>query len=66
MCSASDDILLVSSNAQQQVYQVSVAKDGVGLVGSVSELQGLRSNFEIGGAPLVSQYWGGAQDTFSY
>ena len=30
--------------------------------------QGPRSNFEIGGgAPLVTQYWGGgAQDTFSY
>ena len=38
MCSASDDVLLVSSNAQRQIYQVSVAKDGVGLVGSVSEL----------------------------
>ena len=38
MCSASDDILLVSSNAQRQIYQVLVAKDGVGLVGSVSEL----------------------------
>ena len=38
MCSASDDILLVSSNAQRQIYLVSVAKDGVGLVGSVSEL----------------------------
>ena len=30
-------------------------------------LQGPRSNFEMGGeAPLVTQYWGGAQDTFSY
>ena len=38
MCSASDDILLVSSNAQRQIYQVLVAKDGIGLVGSVSEL----------------------------
>ena len=38
MCSVSDDILLVSSNAQRQIYQVSVAKDDVGLVGSVSEL----------------------------
>ena len=32
--------------------------------------QGPRSNFEIGGEPLVTQYWGeggaGAQDTFSY
>ena len=45
-----------------------------------SETQGPRSTFEIGGgrgvggggrgvgvgAPLVTQYWGGAQDTFSY
>ena len=30
---------------------------------------GMRSNFGIGGAPLVTQYWGGgggAQDTFSH
>ena len=38
MCSASDDILLVSSNVQRQIYLVSVAKDGIGLVVSVSEL----------------------------
>ena len=30
-------------------------------------IQGPRSNFEIGGgAPLVTQYWGRAQNTFSY
>ena len=28
----------------------------------MTEGQGPRSNFEIGGAPLVTQYWGGGGD----
>ena len=28
-------------------------------------VQGPRSNFEIGGAPLVTQYWGGTRHFFS-
>ena len=38
ICSASDEVLLASCNTQQQIYQISVEKDGVGLTGSVTEL----------------------------
>ena len=38
VCSASDEILLMSSNMEQKVYQVLIQKDGAGLVGSVTQL----------------------------
>ena len=38
VCSASDEILLVSSNVERKVYQVLIEKDGVGPVGSVTKL----------------------------
>ena len=37
-CSASDEVLLASCNTQQEIYQISVEKDCVGLTGSVTEL----------------------------
>ena len=38
VCSASDEILLMSSNVERKVYQVLIQKDGIGLVGSVTQL----------------------------
>ena len=38
VCSASDEILLVSSNVKRKIYQVLVEKDGIGLVGSITQL----------------------------
>ena len=38
VCSASDEILLGSSNMEWKVYQALIEKDGVGLVGSVTQL----------------------------
>ena len=38
VCSASDEILFVSSSAEQKIYQILIQKDGVGLVGSVTQL----------------------------
>jgi hypothetical protein len=37
LCSVSDEILFVGSNVDQKVYQVLIEKDGVGLVGSVTQ-----------------------------
>ncbi|CAB3998543.1 Hypothetical predicted protein [Paramuricea clavata] len=37
LSSASDEILIVGSNVDQKVYQVLIEKDGVGLVGSVTQ-----------------------------
>ena len=38
ICSASDEVLLANCNTQEQIYQISVGKDGVALTGSVTEL----------------------------
>ena len=39
VCSASDEILLfVSSNAERKIYQILIEMDGIGLVGSVTQL----------------------------
>ena len=38
VCSASDEILLMSSNVERKVYRVLIQKDGIGLVGSVTQL----------------------------
>ena len=38
VCSASDEILFVSSSAERRIYQILIQKDGVGLVGSVTQL----------------------------
>ena len=38
VCSGSDEILFVSSNAKRKIYQILIEMDGVGLVGSVTQL----------------------------
>ena len=59
----SEPIRLLELPTSPSLYMIMTHKQN-----TPTSIQGPRSNFEIGGAPLVPQYWGagGAQDTFSY